>query len=130
MYDCVFRTRLGSYILPDDRKHSRSLSCVSGLSFSSTVSGSSLSRIKHCNAHHYHCVQESSSLPRLYSNASHLVSAAADGSDGSSSPSPSPEPSDHLENIQAVAYQKGWVWHMLECSCTSVVVALSITKHL
>lgn len=77
--------RLQTCLLPDDRKHSRSISCVSAISFSSNDSGS---------------------IPRLYStNNNQSTSAASEQSDAS--PSPSPEPCDHLDNIQAVAYQKG-----------------------
>lgn len=64
-------------------------------------------------------MQESGSLPRLYSNAS-LSASAPEHSDGS--PSSSPEPSDHLDNIQAVAYQKGWVWHILSLSVQHIML--------
>ena len=33
----VFSARLGTYVLSDNRKHNRSLSCVSVMSFSSNV---------------------------------------------------------------------------------------------
>lgn len=112
MYDHVFRARLQTCILPENRKHNRSISCASVISMSSNVSIRRSLLISVIIIWPIFKLQESGSIPALYSCANQTTSSATEDLPDTPTLSSSPEPSDHLDNIQAIAYQKGCVWYI------------------